>query len=177
MTLLTFFSMFNQFYAMFYKPSKNPHQDYTYLSTLHWRAHKRNYSCSYKLRYKNLFLQNSNFLLGGKVPSEKYGGPRPMPPRPFHHLWPYVVRLSASYIFFHIKASKVGVLPWIWWLLTLTRHSRLCWPLHPKLQATDYLATFGHYLVQHYFASLDGKCFLATLRKSYRQSQICMFPL
>jgi len=27
--------MFKQFYAMFYKPSKNPYPDYTYLSALH----------------------------------------------------------------------------------------------------------------------------------------------
>jgi len=35
MTLLTFFSMFKQFYAMFYNPSKNPYLNYTYQSSLH----------------------------------------------------------------------------------------------------------------------------------------------
>jgi len=46
--------MFKQFYSMFYKPSTIPTQTTPYISTLHWRAHKCNYSCSYLLRYKNL---------------------------------------------------------------------------------------------------------------------------
>jgi len=50
--------------------------------------------------------------------------------------------------------------------------------LNPKLQATYYLTIFGHYLVQHYLTTLDGRRFLyAILRKICRYSRMCMFPL
>jgi len=62
------------------------------------------------------------FKIGGKVPPEEYvEGLGPCHPS------------GSRYIFFHIKASKVGMLYWTWWLLTLARHGKLYRALHPKL--------------------------------------------
>jgi len=42
---------------------------------------------------------------------------------------PYAFRLSASFkkqVYIFYKVSKVGMLQWTWWLLTLARQGRLC---------------------------------------------------
>ena len=43
------------------------------------------------------------------------------------------------YVFFLNRASKVGILYWTWWLLTLTLQGRLYRAFYPKLQATRKL--------------------------------------
>jgi len=70
------------------------------------------------LRYKNFFMQNSKFKIGGKVPPEKYVGGLeschpPLSATYDHTLLDFLHRSRKRYIFFHIKASKVGMVPCI----------------------------------------------------------------
>jgi len=66
---------------------------------------------------------------------------------------PYIVRLSHHarnrYTFFLNKASKVGMLYWTWWLLTLARNGRLYRAIQPKLKSTCNLWMYAFLKLHH----------------------------
>ena len=53
------------------------------------------------------------------------------------------------YLYLHSRASKVGMLHWTWWLLTLALQGRLYRALQPKLYATRNLCMHD-FLKLHY---------------------------
>jgi len=77
------------------------------------------------------------------------------------------------YVYFRDRASKVGMLHWTWWVLTLALQGRLYRALHPKLYATRNLCMHDFLKLHHNYDDYDAYMGVQKERKStYKKNEI-----
>ena len=81
-----------------------------------------------------------------------------------------------SYVYFRNRASKVGMLHWTWWVLTLALQGRLYRALHPKLYATRNLCMHDFLKLHHNcdaYMTAQTHNIYRTDRIAHRQLALC----
>jgi len=73
-----------------------------------------------------------------------------------HMLLDFLHLSRNRYVYFCNRASKVGILHWTWWLLTLALQGRLYRALHPKWYATRNLCMHDFLNLHHNWDAYMG---------------------
>ena len=73
-----------------------------------------------------------------------------------HMLLDFLHLSRNRYVYFCNRASKVGILHWTWWLLTLALQGRLYRALHPKWYATRNLWMHDFLKLHHNYDAYMG---------------------